>query len=205
MKTPWLGHVRRLQAIAQTGLAYTKDPYDRQRYRELEEVTSRLIGDLGDLDPEEVRQVFTTEGGYATPKVDVRAAVFRDDAILLVRERSDGCWTLPGGWADIGEPPSEVLAKEVREESGYEVHATKLIAVYDRDSHGHPPIAHHVYKLFFLCEITGGSPETSVETSAVGFFHEDEIPELSTSRVLPAQIIRMFDHYRNPDIPTEFD
>ncbi len=205
MTPAWLEQVRRLQAIAQTGLTYGRDPYDLERYRALQETAVQLLAQLTGAEPERVADLFAGDSGYATPKVDVRAAVFRDDALLLVRERSDGLWTLPGGWADVGASPGEAAEKEVREESGFLVRATKLLALYDRDRHGHPALAHHVYKLFFRCELTGGSASESLETSAVGFFHENELPELSLTRVTPAQVARMFEHHRNPDWSTEFD
>ncbi len=146
------------------------------------------------------------ETGYATPKVDVRGVVFREDKLLLVRERSDGKWTLPGGWADVCASPAENVVREVFEESGFSVRATKILAVFDRSKHPHePPFAFHVYKLFVLCTITGGKAATSAETDSVGFFGEDEIPELSLTRVTPAQVSRMFEHHRLPDLPTDFD
>lgn len=205
MRPVWLEHVRRLQAIAQTGLAYARDPFDLERYGVLQDTAVQLLAYLTGAEIERVEDLFIGDSGYATPKADVRAVVFQGDALLFVRERSDGLWTLPGGWADVGASPSEVAEKEVQEESGFTVRATKLLALYDRDRHGHPPIAHHVYKLFARCEITGGSPKESVETSAVGFFRENELPDLSLPRVTPAQIARMFEHYRNPDWPTDFD
>ena len=143
--------------------------------------------------------------GCSPPKVDVRGAIFRDDTILLVKERVDGCWTLPGGWADVGESPSEVVVKEVYEESGYQARAIKLLAVYDRNKQGHPPLPFYVYKLFFHCELIGGSPSSSIETEEVGFFPESALPELSLGRVTPMQITRLFQHYRQPDLPTDFD
>ncbi len=150
--------------------------------------------------------LFSQEGGYATPKVDVRGAVFRDDRILLVKEKIDGGWTLPGGWADPCQSPSEAVVREVFEESGFEVRAVKLAAIYDRSRHAHlPPMPFHLYKLFFLCEITGGAAKESYETTGVDFFAEDAIPPLSISRTLPFQIARMFEHHRNRALPTEFD
>jgi ADP-ribose pyrophosphatase YjhB (NUDIX family) len=138
--------------------------------------------------------------------VDVRGAVFRDEKILLVKEKIDDKWTLPGGWADPCNSPSESVVREIYEESGFETQARKLLAVYDRSKHPHKPLMpFHIYKLFFLCEITGGSEQTSHETTAVDFFTEDQIPELSVSRVLPFQIARMFEHYRNPEMSTDFD
>jgi ADP-ribose pyrophosphatase YjhB (NUDIX family) len=152
-----------------------------------------------------VHALFATEEGYATPKVDVRGAVFRDDGILLVRERSDGLWTLPGGWADVGDTPAAAVEREIFEESGYTAKATRLVAVYDRDRQGHPPIPYAVYKLYFICELTGGAPATNHETDEVGFFREDTLPPLSLSRTLPHQIARLFAHYRNPHWPADFE
>jgi ADP-ribose pyrophosphatase YjhB (NUDIX family) len=131
--------------------------------------------------------------------------VFRDGAILLVKERQDGLWALPGGWADVNESPSEAVVREVFEESGYQTRAIKLLALYDRRKHAHPPHLYHIYKLFFCCELLGGTPAPSLETEAVGFFQEHALPELSIMRVTPAQIARLFEHYRHPNWPTDFD
>ncbi|HYK25097.1 MAG TPA: NUDIX domain-containing protein, partial [Steroidobacteraceae bacterium] len=171
--------------------------------------------------------LFVAQAGYATPKVDVRAAVFRDDRILLVRERSDGHWTLPGGWADVGDSPSAAVEREALEESGYQVRAVKLAAVYDRNRHGHTAHVFHIWKLFFLCEIVGHSPgEPSrvraepapegphtgehtpaswSETDAADFFREDALPPLSLGRVTAQQIAHMFEHHRDPRRATGFD
>src|SRR5208282_547793 len=149
--------------------------------------------------------MFSLDSGYATPKVDVRAAVFRDSKLLLVKEREDGCWTLPGGWADVGDSPSSATVREVKEESGYDVKVRKLLALLDRNLHGHPPIPHHAYKLFFLCEILGGEAMTGDETEDVAFFGEGEIPPLSLTRVTPAQVFQLFEHLRHPEWPTQFD
>jgi ADP-ribose pyrophosphatase YjhB (NUDIX family) len=144
--------------------------------------------------------------GHATPKVDVRGVVFRDEAILLVRERADGRWSLPGGWADVYDSPSEATVREIWEESGYRTRAVKLLALYDRTKQGHTPMPFHAYKVIFQCEITGGEPQGgSVETDGVGFFREGELPELSISRVTAAQIARFFEHLRHPEWPADFD
>jgi ADP-ribose pyrophosphatase YjhB (NUDIX family) len=137
--------------------------------------------------------------------VDVRAAVFREERILLVKEPGSEGWSLPGGWADIGEPPSEAASRETLEESGYRVGPVRLLAAYDRDRNGHPPIPYHVYKLVFLCEILDEAPSSEVVTEEARFFGEQELPELSVSRVTPAQIQRFFEHHRNPNLPTDFD
>jgi ADP-ribose pyrophosphatase YjhB (NUDIX family) len=141
--------------------------------------------DLSDVDA--LRALFAGETGHATPKVDVRGVVFRDDAILLVRERSEGRWTLPGGWADIGESAGEAVVRETREESGYRTRAVKLLALYDRNKHPHPPYPFHAYKLIFQCKLLGGEPVTSFETDGIDFFRENELPELSTTRVTAAR------------------
>jgi ADP-ribose pyrophosphatase YjhB (NUDIX family) len=205
MNSEWLDWARRLDAIAQTGLFYAKDPFDRERYEEIREVAAEMVSRQTDGPIERMRELFTVDTGYATPKLDVRAAVFRDNQLLFVREREDGLWTLPGGWADVGQSPGESAAREVREEAGYHVRAVKLLALYDRDKHPHPPILHHSFKAFFLCELLGGEPCASNETSEVAFFGEHEIPPLSLPRVLPEQIRHVFDHYRHPEWSTSFD
>jgi len=201
----WLDWARRLQAIAQSGLAYSPNQYDLERYQAVREIAVEMMASGSASAVAPIRDLFAGEAGYATPKVDVRGAVFRDGRILLVLEREDGGWTLPGGWADVGESPAEATVREVREESGYETRAMKLLAVYDRNRHGHPPIPFHAYKVFFQCEVTGGGPASSNETAGVDWFAEDALPALSTSRVTAAQIHRFFEHYRNPRWPTDFD
>src|ERR1700730_2388868 len=207
MKNPqWLEWVGRVQGVSQTGLTYCKDPYDRQRYDEIQLVAAEIAAKHSDLpDATPLVELFKRDVGYATPKIDIRTAVFDRDRILLVREREDGLWTLPGGWADVGDSPSAAAVREVKEESGYEIAVKKLAAVYDRDKHGHPPIAHHVFKLFFLGDLCGGKAERSLETSEVEFFSEDDLPALSVGRVTSAQIKHMFGHLRNPGWPTSYD
>ena len=203
----WLLWSREMQAIAQTGLEFARDPYDRERYQALRALAARAMAAHGGGDPVSIEALFVGEKGYATPKIDVRCAAFRDGRILLVRERADeGRWTLPGGWADVNLTGAENVAKEVIEESGFIVRVTKLAAVWDRSRHGHTPKPFHAYKLFFICEVTGGAAATGLETSAVGFFNFDEIPnDLSHDRVRPAQIRRMFEHFWHPNLPTDFD
>jgi ADP-ribose pyrophosphatase YjhB (NUDIX family) len=205
MDPKWLDWAKRLQALSQTGLTFAHDPYDRERYQAVGTIAAEIMATHSDADPSFIRQLFADQAGYATPKVDVRGAVFRDDAILLVKERSDGGWTLPGGWADVGDAPSDAVVREIAEESGYQTRAIKLLALYDRNKHGHPAYPFHAYKIFFQCELIGGAPATSGETDEVGFFRENALPELSLTRVMPAQIERLFAHYRHPDWPTDFD
>jgi ADP-ribose pyrophosphatase YjhB (NUDIX family) len=201
----WLEWGKQLQAIAQNGLTYTDGLFDRERYQLLQAIAAEILATYSNVEPSYVLDLFAHEIGYATPKVVVRGAVFRDDSILLVRERDDGCWTLPGGWADVGESPSKAVVREVYEESGYQTRAIKLLAVYDRNKHGHPPSRHHTYKLFIQCELLGGSPLENIETDGVEFFRENEIPELSVNRIVPTQITRLFEHYRHPNWSTDFD
>lgn len=207
MQMQWLEWAQKLQAIAQNGLTYSQNPFDLDRFHQVRQVAAEMMAIASGLEPAAVLDRFQQETGYATPKVDVRGAVFRDDRILLVKERFDGLWTLPGGYVDVGESPSLAVEREVYEESGYQTRAVKLLALYDRNHprHAHPPFEYHIYKLFFQCELIGGSPVDSVETEAATFFAEGEIPELSLSRVVPGQIARLFEHYRHPGWQTDFD
>lgn len=206
MEPNWLRWAKQLAGLAQDGLTYCDNPYDIDRYEQMRQVAAEMMATGFDLDKKSVLDLFSREEGYATPKVDVRGAVIRDDKVLLVKEKIDGGWTLPGGWADPWQGPSEAVVREVFEESGFEVRVTKLAAVYDRSKHPHLPyVPFHIYKLFFLCEITGGQATESHETTGVGFFAQDALPELSISRILPEQIARMYEHWRNPALPTDFD
>lgn len=196
---------RRLLALSQTGLHFTPEEFDRERYREIGDIAIRLLELQGGASAEAVRQAWFVEDGYATPKLDVRGAIFRDDRVLLVRERFDGKWTLPGGWADVNDTPSAAVLKEIEQESGFTARITKLAAVYDRNKRNYPVYLFHSWKVFFVCEITGGAARTSYETSAVEFFPPDQLPELSTGRSTVEQIQRMYQHHLHPDLPTEFD
>jgi ADP-ribose pyrophosphatase YjhB (NUDIX family) len=205
----WLSWAREIQAIAQTGLAFTRDPYDRERYEMLQALAARVMAGHTGADLRRIEALFSEEAGYATPKVDVRGAAFNEAGeLLLVREAVDGNrWTLPGGWADVNVSPAGNVVKEIREESGYEARVLKLAAVWDRERQGHaPPAPFHTYKLFYVCEVTGGAAADSLETNEARFFTEDTLPaDLSLGRVLPAQLHRMFEHWRRPDLPADFD
>jgi ADP-ribose pyrophosphatase YjhB (NUDIX family) len=205
MEPTWLVWARRLNALAQTGSTFAENPYDIERYTAIRTIAAEMIAQGAGADTGQVLDLLASDAGYATPKVDVRGVVFRDGKILLVQERSDGLWTLPGGWADVGDSSADAVVREIREESGFETRATKLLALLDRNRHDHPPHLNHIYKVFIRCEIFGGSPTTSHEIQGVGFFAEDEIPDLSLTRIVPAQIARMFEHYRQPDLPADFD
>ncbi|MBW4473753.1 MAG: NUDIX hydrolase [Stenomitos rutilans HA7619-LM2] len=207
MVVKWLEWAQKLQAIAQTGLAYSQNPFDIDRFQQVQHLAAEMMATESNLELAAVLNLFQQETGYATPKVDVRGAVFQDDKILLVKERFDGLWTLPGGYVDVGEPPSQAVEREVYEESGYQTRAVKLLALYDRNHprHQHPPFEYHIYKLFFLCELMSGAPANSIETEDATFFAESEIPALSRSRVMPSQITRLFEHSRHPNWQTDFD
>ena len=201
----WLTVVQKLQRIAQAGLTYQKSPYDQQRYAEILEIAAEITAGALGQDISELTGFFRAERGYATPKLDVRAVVPHAGKLLFVKEAQDGLWSLPGGWADIGESPSEIAAREVREEAGFEVRVTKLLAVYDKAKHAHPPELWYCYKLFFLCELTGGAATPSIETTEVAFFGANEIPPLSVRRITESQVVRMFTHLAHPTLPTDFD
>jgi ADP-ribose pyrophosphatase YjhB (NUDIX family) len=202
----WLTIARELRAIAQTGLSFSKDRFDLQRFERVRELAALLMAQGSDGDPELILGLFRQDKGYATPKIDVRAAAFVDGRVLLVREISDGGWTLPGGWADVNQSAAECVVREITEESGFEARALKLAAVHDYRRSGHPPRQpDSIYKLFFICEITGGTARASDETSDVAFFLRNALPPLSLARTTAAQIDRMFDHKEHPDLPTDFD
>jgi ADP-ribose pyrophosphatase YjhB (NUDIX family) len=202
----WLTIARELQAIAQTGLTFTQDRFDRLRYERLRELAVQLIAHGSGADRDKLLELFRGEAGYATPKIDVRGAAFVDGRVLMVRELSDGLWTLPGGWADVNQSAGECVVREIFEESGFEARALKLAAVLDYHKAGHPDRAlHYVYKMYFICEITGGVATPSDETSEVDFFPLDSLPPMSLGRTLPSQVHRLYEHWQRPELPTDFD
>ncbi|TFJ91478.1 NUDIX hydrolase [Lentibacillus salicampi] len=205
MSTKWLEWAQRIQALSQSGLAFTKDVYDKERYEELREISADIMSEYTGLEMKKVKELFTNETGYQTPKVDVRGAVFRDGDILLVREKVDDRWSLPGGFSDIGLSPSENIVKEIKEESGFDVIHKKLIALLDTQHHEHPPLPYHYYKLFIHCEIVGGEATTGMETRDVQFFPEHALPELSAGRNTEKQMHMLFDYMRHPEQETIFD
>jgi len=201
----WLRLADALQTIASAGLTYSQDPFDRDRFEQVRALAALVLSRHTDLSREEGAARLRAEPGYVTPKVDVRAALLDEDRVLLVREVSDGRWSIPGGWAEVGESPSEVAVREVREETGLSVRVKKLVAVLDKRKHPHPLQLAYVYKLFFLCEEVGGTLRTSFETPGVDWFPRTALPPLSLDRVLPSQVERLFAHRDDPALPTEFD
>jgi ADP-ribose pyrophosphatase YjhB (NUDIX family) len=205
-ESDWIRWAREIQGIAQTGLHFTESIYDRERYQRLQAIAVEMFARRSDATESFIRAAFEAQSGYATPKVDVRGIVVRDRQLLLVREQSDGLWTLPGGWADVNNSPSEAVVREVREESGFLTRAARLIALFDRSKHQHEPqFAFHVYKLFIACELVGGTAQTSAETSEVAFFDPDDLPPLSITRVTPDQIALCLRALKDPASPVLFD
>jgi ADP-ribose pyrophosphatase YjhB (NUDIX family) len=202
----WLDAAQRLRSIAQTGITYAKGPFDTERYEELGGMATEMLAALLEQTPSVVAQAFALEKGYPTPKVDVRTAVFSEGRILLVKEWLDGCWTLPGGWADELDSPREAAEREVIEESGFIVKVTRLVAVRDRRRHPYEP--QHlggIYKLIFLADLIGGEARTSAETTDVGFFSPEDLPPLSLSRTLPADVYQARVHLEDPSRCATFD
>jgi ADP-ribose pyrophosphatase YjhB (NUDIX family) len=203
----WLQWARELEAVAQIGITYSHNPYDTERYEQMRSLAARIMAEYAGETPQRIEGLFRREEGYLTPKVDVRGAVFRGHEVLLVQETIDGGrWTLPGGWADVGEAPSDNVVREVREEAGLIVKTTKLAAVYDRDKSGYTkPYPFHIYKLFFLCEVVGKAEKKEGETGETRYFSIDALPELSLDRVLPWQLRRLYEHAIDPSLPTDYD
>jgi HAD superfamily hydrolase (TIGR01509 family) len=195
----WLDWAKQIQSIAQIGLTYATDVFDLERYEALRQISVDILGRYTSAGADLIQLSFANEIGYATPKVDVRGVVFDHNKILLVKEKIDGAWALPGGWADIGYSPSEIAVKEIQEEAGFVVEPIRLLAVLDKKFHSHPPSPYHVYKMFIHCAIIGGSAMSGVETSEVQFFGENELPPLSVERNTEKQIKLMFDYLRNPN------
>ena len=201
----WLRIAREVRAIAQTGLAYTADGFDQQRYERLRELAAQLLSQGSATEQASILELLRLEKGYATPKVDVRGAAFEEGRVLMVREIGDGKWTLPGGWADVNQSAGECVVREVAEESGFKARALKLAAVYDYQKRNPRPHIDSIYKMFFICEIVGGAACASDETSEVAFFPRSELPPLSLGRTTAAQIDRMFEHREQLELPTDFD
>ena len=206
----WLDWAKRLQAVAQDGLTYADNPFDLKRYETVRQVAAEILAAQTGADMERILDVFAQQVGYPTPKVDVRGVVVRaDGGLLMVREGIDGRWSLPGGWADVSETPSRAIEREILEEAGYVARAGRLLAVYDRTLHGHePPYPFHVYKLFFHCALLDERQREERDVTEIldcGWFAEDALPPLSLGRVTSSQLARMFEHVRDPGLPTDFD
>lgn len=201
----WLQVAREIQQLAQTGSAFAVTDYEKNRYKRLTEITAEIIEHHTDLQKESVQKILMDHPGYATPKIDVRAAVIKDNKILLVQETTDNCWAMPGGWADVGDVPSEVAIRECKEESGYDVNPIKVIGVFDANRLGGRLEFFHAFKIIFLCELIGGEAKISDETIDVQFFDLEHLPILSLNRTNDKHINEIKLHLINPERKTFFD
>ena len=204
-ESKWLDWAREIQALGQSGLAYSQSEFDQQRYRRLLELAAEIVSACGHVPPDELRISFIAQQGYATPKIDLRGAILRDGKILLVQERADGRWSMPGGWADVGESPSDAVVREILEESGFEARVRKVIGVYDANRGGRPMEFYHAYKIVFLCDILGGEARPSSETLAVDFFDFAHLPPLSGNRTNRIHLAEIRAHLSDPGRTTAFD
>ena len=191
--------ISEIQALSQSGLTFTKSDFEKERYLRLTEISAELAAMCSNQPKDFINEIFLLEKGYATPKVDVRSFVLKDDKVLLVKERADGLWTLPGGFADVAETPSNAVIRETKEESGYDVVPIKLLAVWDKIKHDHPLNWPHIYKLFFHCEYKSGKAHENLEISDIDFFAVDNIPPLSTPRVTDKQLHRLYQLVKYPE------
>lgn len=203
-QTNWLEWAIELQSIAQAGLFYGKDPFDHERYQRIREIAAEMLSNQTGLQVEQVQDLFCNETGYQTPKLDTRAAIFREDKILLVRERND-TWSLPGGWVDVNQSVKENTIKEVKEEAGLDVTADLVIAVQDREKHNLPRYAYKVCKIFIMCTVIGGCFQKNSETIESRYFGLDELPELAAEKNNEEQIRMCFEAYRSKQWKTLFD
>ncbi len=201
----WLEWAREIQQLCQTGLAFSESEYDTQRYKRLSEIAAEITALHSNLDSESLVDNFLAHPGYATPKVDIRAAIIENNKILLVQESMDNKWAMPGGWADVGESPTEAIIRETKEESGLDVKPNKIIGVYEANRDGRPLELFHAYKIVFLCEKVGGSLKTSNETISVNYFTFDSLPPLSTSRTNDKHINDVLAHLNSLSLPTTFE
>lgn len=202
----WLEWAREIQALCQTGLAFSQTDYDTERYRRLMEISAEIVHGYTGQEKKTLVENFMAQPGYATPKVDVRGAVLREGKILLVQERADQRWSMPGGWADVGDHPSEMVVREVFEESGFHVEPAKVVGVFDANRDGGGPLEFfHAYKVVFLCTLVGGEARPSDETLAVGFFDFDDLPELSLSRTNKRHLAEVLAHHRDTGRAAAFD
>ena len=188
-----LDAIKRLKAIADTGLVYAEEPYDIERYEELKDISLKLMAHLSNEPFSKLESFFLPQLDYPTPKVDVRGLIINeDDEILMAQEGVDDKWTIPGGWADIGNTPREVVIKEIQEETGIEAEVVRLIAIYDKQRHKHPAEPYYIYKLMFLCKATGGKLAPGFDMKGAAYFSLDALPELSKERILESQLKQLF-------------
>lgn len=201
-----LNLIKRMKAIAETGLVYAEDPYDRERYEEMQKISMKLLAFVADEPIEVMQDFFMPQQDYPTPKVDVRGFVLNEkDEILMAKEGVDGKWTIPGGWADIGNTPSEIAVKEIEEETGIKTEVVRFLGVYDKQVHPHPPEPYYIYKLIFLCRITGGKLKAGFDMLGADFFPLDGLPELSEERILESQLQHLYQLAKSSESEVYFD
>ena len=205
MTVSWVDWTVELQSLAQAGLYYSKDVYDRERFERIRGITAEMMSKISDLPIERVTDLFCNETGYQTPKIDTRAAIFHDDKILLVKEISTNTWSLPGGWVDVNESVKSNTIKEVKEEAGLDVEAIKLIAVQDRNKHNKPRYVYGICQIFVLCDIKSGKFVPNTETSESDFFSFENLPELASEKNTLEQIRMCFEAYRDNSWFVQFD
>ncbi|SNY94732.1 NUDIX hydrolase [Flagellimonas pacifica] len=201
-----LNLLKRIKAISETGLVYAKDPYDLERYEELKKISLKLMAYMANAPIEVLQDFFMPENDYPTPKVDVRGLVLNEkDEILMAKESIDGKWTIPGGWADIGNTPSEIAVKEIEEETGIKTEVVRFLGVYDKQVHAHPPEPYYIYKLFFLCRMVGGELKAGFDMLDADFFPLEKLPELSEERILESQLKHLFQLSKSSESDVYFD
>ncbi|ERK31054.1 NUDIX hydrolase N-terminal domain-containing protein [Clostridium intestinale] len=205
MEPRWLDWAKRLQSIAQAGLEYSKDKYDVERFYQIRDISVEILEEYTETSSEKIKELFCNETGYKTPKVDIRAAIFVGNEILLVKESVDGRWSMPGGWAESNLSVKENAVKEVKEEAGLNVIAERLIAVLDRSKHIDEVSPYGIYKIFVLCKLVGGEFVPNIETEESGLFSIDDLPELSTGRNTKEQIEMCYKAYIDPNSFIIFD
>jgi len=201
----WLAWAREIQQLCQTGLAFSASHYETVRYTRLAEISAEIVDNYSNLNKNELEKLFLAHPGYATPKIDIRAAILVNNKILLVQEAMDNKWALPGGWADVGETPTQAIIRETKEECGLNIAPKKIIGIYDANRDGRPMEFFHAYKIIFLCDVVGGELSTSDETIDAKYFNINELPPLSTARTNQKQIKYIFQHLKNPELPTAFE
>ncbi|EAR03061.1 NUDIX hydrolase N-terminal domain-containing protein [Maribacter sp. HTCC2170] len=198
--------IKRIKALADTGLVYAKDDYDKERYEELRGISLELLSNVSDQPLTMLNDFFMPERDYPTAKVDVRGFVMNDkNEILMAKEQIDGHWTIPGGWADVGYTPSEVVTKEIEEETGLSCSVVRLLAIYDKRMHPHPPQPFYVYKLVFLCKVENGGLKPGFDMAGAAFYRIDDLPELSKDRILESQINQLYNMVIENDKNVHFD
>ncbi|MFG6149735.1 NUDIX hydrolase [Halobacillus sp. B23F22_1] len=199
MNDQWLKWAKQIQSTAQAGLTFSKDPFDVERYRQLLELSAEIMAAYSHTSMDSIVHLFHNEKGYQKPKIDVRGVIFQENKMLLVKEKADDQWALPGGFADVGSSLTENVVREIEEETGYKAKYKSILAVLDYHKHSHPPQPFHYYKFFLECDISGVAAKETLETSEVQFFERDHLPKLSESRNTKSQLLLFYEYLNSPD------